>query len=134
MNENHVAIKIFDFVAPPQELGSLFGLEPTKTARKGDEYGILKKTYPWNFWEHRRVRNEDRFIGDLAAEFIATVLEPRKEALKQVLSGCSGEFSVVQYLNNGCNAGFHLGRSALRTICDLGIELDVDIFCLAKDE
>lgn len=133
MNENHVAIKFFGFDSSPEELSALLGLQPTKTALKGDVYGKLKKTYPWNLWEYRWIRNEQRFIGDLAEEFIATVVEPRKETIKQLLARCSGELSVVQYLREGCNPGFHLGHAALSTLCNIEVELDLDIYCLAED-
>jgi hypothetical protein len=139
LNENHTTLKIFGFKGPVAELNARLQLKPTKTALKGEErsYGPShrgeKRVYPWNYWEFRWTRSENRFIGDLVEEFMAQVVEPRKDALKEVIATCSGELSVVQYYYSGCNPGFHLSAKTLSLLSHTGVEVDVDIYCLASE-
>jgi len=139
LNENHTTLKIFGFEGSAAELSARLQLEPTKTALKGDNrnYGSShqgeKRAYPWNYWELRWTRSEDRFIEELVEEFMAHVVVPRKDALKDVIATCSGELSVVQYYYSGCNPGFHLNTKTLSILSYIGIEVDVDIYCLASE-
>lgn len=139
MNENHTTLKIFGFEGPVAELNARLQLEPTKIALKGEErscgpsYRGEKRVYPWNYWEFRWTRSENRFIGDLVEEFMAHVVEPRKGALKEIIATCSGELSVVQYYYSGCNPGFHLSAKTLSLLSHIGIEVNVDIYCLASE-
>ena len=134
MNENHVTLKIFEFDAAPEELSLSLGLEPTKTAVKGEKYSKLNKTYPWNYWEHRWVRKEERFIGELVEEFLLNVIVPKKDILRNILTKHRGELSVVQYLYHGCNPGLHINNDGLAILNYIGAELDVDIYCMSEDE
>ena len=69
----------------------------------------------------------------MVEEFIASIVEPRKETLKELIAGCRAELSLVQYYY-GCNPGFHFSQNALRTISYIGAEIDVDIYCFDEDE
>jgi hypothetical protein len=101
LNENHATLKIFGFEGSVAELNARLQLEPTKTALKGEELSVglssrgAKRLYPWNYWEFRWTRNEECFIGDFVEEYIAHVVEPRKDALKEVIATCSGELSIA---------------------------------------
>ena len=140
MNENHVSIKLFEFAGSPGELSPRLKLEPTRTALKGEESGVgpehlrVKRPYPWNLWEYRWTRNEERFIGDLIEEFMVQIVEPRMDDLRDVIATCSAELSVVQYYYTGCNPGVHFSRKTLNTLAYIGAETDVDIYCLADDD
>jgi len=139
LNENYTTLKIFGFEGSAAELSARLQLVPTKTALRGEirnyspSHKGEKRVYPWNYWEFRWIRNEDRFIGELAEEFIAHIVEPRKDVLKDVIATCSGELSVVQYYYSGCNPGFHLSSKALNILSHIGAEIDVDIYCLASE-
>ena len=133
MNENHVTLKIFEFSDSPEELTNAIGLEPTKTAVKGNKYGKLNKPYPWNYWEYRWVRKEERYIGGLVEEFFLKVVEPKKDILRNILMKSSGELSVVQYLYQGCNPGLHINSGDLTTLNYIGAELDIDIYCMSEN-
>lgn len=139
MNENHTTLKLFDFSADPAELSRWLGLDATKTARKGDERPAIKArgiecTFPWNYWEYRRTQAEDRFVGDIVEEFVAEVIEPRKEILRELITACSAELSVAQYYYTGHNPGIHFSRKVLGVLEYVGAEIDVDIYCLADDD
>ena len=139
MNENHVSLKLFEFAESPVELSARLKLEPTQTALKGEESGVgpeprrVKRPYPWNFWEYCWTRNEERFVGDLIEEFMAQIVEPRMDALREVIATCGAELSVVQYYYTGCNPGVHFSRRTVNTLAYIGAEIDVDIYCLSED-
>lgn len=139
LNENHTTLKIFGFEGSAAELSARLQLEPTKTALKGENRNFgpshqrEKRAYPWNYWELRWIRSEDRFIEELVEEYVTQVVEPRKDTLKDVIATCSAELSVVQYYYSGCNPGFHLSSKALNILSHIGAEIDVDIYCLASE-
>jgi len=138
LNKNHTTLKIFGFEGSVAELSHCLQLEPTKTAIKGEVRNFnpshegKKRTYPWNYWEFRWTRSEERFIGEFVEEFMSHIVEPRKDILKEVVATCSAELSVVQYYYSGCNPGIHLSVKTLSTLSYIGVEVDVDIYCLTN--
>lgn len=137
MNENHVALKVFGF-GSLSELSQRLQLAPAETAEKGDVHlvgpGNLKRKYEWRYWEYRWTRTEDRVISDLIGEFVATVIVRKRAVLKEVVSSCSAELSITQYYVSGCNPGLHLSRNVLSILGEIGMGVDVVVYCMAEDE
>ena len=136
-----VALKFFDFDYLPGQLTKDLGLEPTETALKGQVYHVgpehkrIKKTWPWNLWMYEVVVEKNRFwIGDQIDEFIDNIIKPRQEKIKNIISTCQSEFSIVQYIYEGCNPGLHFDKDRLKIISDIGAEIDVDIYVLSNGE
>ena len=140
INENTTTLKLLSFDCSPDEITKTLNLEPTLTGIKGEEYSYgprdkgLKKPWKHNYWEYRIVRNENTWIGEQINHFIETIIEPRKEKLKEIIKTCEGEFSIVQYYYDGCTPGYNFENKYLKTICEIGADLDIDIFCLGEED
>jgi hypothetical protein len=140
IDENHTAIKLFNFKCSPEELTKKLGLEPTKTGVKGQSYWQgpadkkIEKIWPHNYWEYRVVKNENKWISEQVDQFIDEIITPKKEILKQIISSCEAEFSIVQYYYSSCNPGLHFDNKRLQIISDIGAEIDIDIYCLSEEE
>jgi len=140
INENHTTLKLFEFTCSLEELTNRIGLEPTQSGIKGQIWRLAAKpveivrTWPHNHWEYRVTKNESKSISDQIDEFVDEVLLPRIEPLKEIISSCEAELSVVQYYYTGCNPGLHFGNRRLKLISDIGLELDIDIYCLSADD
>ena len=135
INTHKVSLKFFDFDYSPEELTEILGLKPTETALKGQEYFIgsthnkIKKIWPWNFWEYQQViEKNDHWIGDQIDDFIDSIIKPRLLIIKELTASCDSEFSIVQYLYDGCNPGLHFDNSRLKIITAIGAEIDIDIY------
>jgi hypothetical protein len=137
MNENHVTLKIFGY-GSLSELSQKLQLVPSKTAEKGEKYVVgpknMKRKHEWSYWEYRWTRSEVRSIGELAEEFVAAIVEPRKVALREVISNCSAELSIVQYYVAGFNPGLNLSSGTVAVLGQIGADLDIDVYCLAGNE
>ncbi|PCJ82776.1 MAG: hypothetical protein COA57_13100 [Flavobacteriales bacterium] len=141
IDTHKVALKFFDFDCSPDELTKEFGLEPTETALKGQEYHVgpehrrLKKTWPWNFWMHQVIIVKNRhWIGDQIDDFLDNIIKPRQGKIKKIISTCESEFSIVQYIYEGCNPGLHFDNDRLKIITDIGAEIDVDIYVFGNGQ
>jgi len=138
-NENHITIKLTGFSCSAEEITKKLGLQPTKVALKGQEYQIgpkhnrVTKKYSDNYWEFREVRNASAWISDLVSEYVKHHIIPRKKDIKEIVSNCDGEFSIVQYVNEGSNPGLHFKKEEITLFANIGLELDIDIYCLAND-
>jgi len=74
------------------------------------------------------VKKNRHWIGNQIDEFIDNVIKPRQEKIKEIISTCDSEFSIVQYIYEGCNPGLHFENDRLKIIADIGAEIDVDIY------
>ena len=139
-NENHITIKLEGFSCSPEEITEKIGLQPTRTAIKNQEYQTgspqnrITKKYKNNYWEFRVVTNETTWISDLARQFLEDNVRPRIDQIKHIVSGCEGELSIVQYVNEGCNPGLHFEKEEIELLSQIGFELDIDIYCLAEEK
>lgn len=137
-NENYITIKILGFSCSPEDISKTIGLTPTKTALKGQVYQIgsrqnrITKQYSHNYWEFREIKNETTWISELVSQFLSIYIVPRKERIKQIVSKCEGELSIVQYVNEGCNPGLHFKKEEMELLGYIGLELDIDLYCLAE--
>ena len=138
-NENHITLKLFGFSCSPEEVTKIIGLKPTKTAFEGQEYhqgskqNRLRKKWQHSYWEYRIIKNEKQWISDSVDEFIEEIICPRIGVLKELISKCEAELSIVQYLNAGCNPGLHFSKEIINFLSQIGVDLDVDIYCLAEE-
>ena len=140
INENHTTLKLFSFECPPEDLTKKLGLEPTKTAIKGQEYLVgpdhrkIKKTWPHNYWEYKITKKEDSWISEQVDQFIDSIIKPNQTKLRNIIATCEAEFSIVQYYYSGCNPGLHFDNAKLKIVSDIGASLDIDIYCLSETE
>ena len=142
IDTHKVALKFFNFDCTPEELTEDLGLEPTKTGLKGQKYhlgpeaGKRIRTWEWNFWMYQVTVEKNRhWIGDQIDDFIDNIIKPRQEKIKKIISTtCDSEFSIVQYIYEGCNPGLHFDNARLKIIADIGAEIDVDIYVLGNGE
>jgi hypothetical protein len=139
-DQNHTAIKLSGFSQSPEEISERLGLTPTRSWLKGEEYyrghgeHRISKVREENFWELNWYRETEQWIQGQVDEFLSVVVNPRKEIIKEMSKECYCEFSVAQYVYDGCNPGFHFSKDALALIHYIGAELDLDIYCLADSE
>ena len=139
-NVNNIALRFFDFALTPDELTKELGLNPTETALKGQKYfqgppdNNIEKIWPYNYWEYRVTTITNDWVNILIDDFFNTVIKPGEEKIKLVTLICQAEFSIVQYSYDGYNPGFHIDKEKLKILGNLGIELDIDIYCLENAE
>ncbi len=140
INENHITLKLFNFICSPDDLTKELGLVPTKTGIKGQEFFIgsqvkkIKKVWPHNYWEYRVIKKEKNWVSEHVNQFIDNIIKPKEEKLKDIITSCEAELSIVQYYYCGCNPGFHFDNEKLQSITNIGASLDLDIYCLSESE
>jgi hypothetical protein len=137
-DQNHTTLKFSGFLQSLEEISERLGLTPTRTWLKGEEYyrgfGEHRKIRirEENFWALDWRRETDQWIQEQIDEFLSVVVAPRKELIKEISKECYCEFSVAQYVYNGCNPGFHFSKEVLAQIQFIEAELDMDIYCLSN--
>jgi len=141
IDTHKVALKFFNFECSPGEWTNKLGLEPTETALKGEEYftgpshNRIKKVWSWNFWMYQEViKKKNHWIGDQIDAFIDNIIKPRQEKIKEIITKCDSEFSIVQYIYDGCNPGLHFDNTKLKILSDIGVEIDIDIYVLSSGQ
>jgi hypothetical protein len=109
LNKNHIEIKFFDFSIKHDEVTTILELNPTHSWMKDEEYFVgpkkTKKIRTENFWGHEVYTETNEFIGDQVGEFLKSIVAPRKAQIKELTDRFHGEFSIIQYLYDGCNPG-----------------------------
>ena len=135
-NENHIEIKFFDFDITHDELSKIIGLQPTHIWVKGDKLksGRLEKIRKENYWGFEIMTKTNDFIGDQAKAFLVDIVVSRTEKIKMLTDKYHGEFSVVQYMYNGCNPGLYFDKEQLNILHNAGLDLNVDIYVLSDNE
>jgi hypothetical protein len=138
---HRVTLKFFDFNFSPEELTSKLDLEPTETAIKGQEFFVgpkhkqIRKIWPWNFWAYQvEIVKRRHWIGDQIDDFIDNIIKPKQEKIKTITATCKAEFSIVQYIYEGCNPGLQFNKERLKVIADIGAEIDADIYVLGNEK
>lgn len=138
MNTNHTTLKFFDFNCSPQDITERLGLQPTETGIKGEKFFIgvddkkIEKIWPHNYWEYRLNTETDEWISLQVDSFIKEIIKPRVPLIKQITKICKSEFSVLQYIYDSPNPGLHFDQEIIKILFEIGVELDVDIYCLSK--
>jgi hypothetical protein len=138
LNKNHIEIKFFDFSITHDEVTTILGLIPTHKWMKDEEYFVgpkkIKKIRKGNFWGHELYAETNDFIGDQVEEFLKSIIAPRTSQIKELTDKYHGEFSVVQYMYDGCNPGLYFDKGQLKILNDCGLELNIDIYVLTDIE
>jgi Domain of unknown function (DUF4279) len=138
-NENHITIKIVGFSCSPDELSHRVNLKATRTAIKGQQYQTgskshkVTKKYAHNYWEFRETTYETTWISESVTKFLNKFIAPRKDELKEIISTCEAELSITQYVYEGCNPGLHFQKEEIELLGYIGLEIDIDLYCLADD-
>ena len=140
INQNHLRLSFLDFDFDPELITKKLELEPLSTGQKGDEYFIgsqkqISKTRDCNHWEFEWKNTSNDFIGDYISEFFKEIIIPRLDLIKGIASNCRiVRFNIVQYYYSGHNPGYTFEKEQIRTLSDINAEIDIDTYCLCKDE
>jgi hypothetical protein len=136
INENHIEIKFFDFEITHAEITRRLNLQPTNFWVMGDKYLMgsadvkIEKNRNNNFWGHELKTESNDWIGELANKFIDEIIVPRIKIIKELTDVYHGEFSIVQYMYDGCNPGLYFNKRQMQILSDCGLELNIDIYVL----
>jgi len=137
-NQNHIEIKFFDFSLPHDEVTNILGLTPTHQWTKGEEHFVgpkrNKKIRKENYWGYENHTETNDFIGDQIEDFLKTIVIPRTSKIKELTDRFHGEFSIVQYLYDGCNPGLYFDKRQIKILNDCGLELNIDIYVLSDND
>lgn len=140
LNENIVELKIFDFEVAHQDISHQLNLSPTRIWVKGEEYlfgdprNEVKKIRENNLWEYRSTTISNDWIGDQVTNFIQEIILPRQETIKKFADKYLAEFSVVQFMYDGCNPGLYFDKKAMKVLSDCGLELNIDLYVLTNEK
>jgi hypothetical protein len=140
VNKNHIELKFFDFEVSHEEITTRLNLQPTNHWVKGDKYLVgteglrTEKSRNKNYWGHEVKTESNDWIGELANKFIGEIIVPRTKAIKALTNTYHGEFSVVQYMYDGCNPGLYFDKRQIGILNDCGLELNIDIYVLSDVE
>ncbi|MEP0987897.1 DUF4279 domain-containing protein [Ekhidna sp.] len=138
MNRNHIELKFFDFDLTHEELSRTLELDPTHRWYKDEEYMAGSKTKPvpmkrkQSYWGHEILTLTNGYIGDQIKEFLKSLITPRIAKIQKLTEKYHGEFSVVQYMYDGCNPGFFLDPDQLELINKCGLGLNIDFYVLSE--
>jgi hypothetical protein len=139
-NKNQTGIRFFGFNCRPEDISAQLGLEPTRTYLKGEEYHIghperkLSKLHEENSWQLNWTKEMDGWIQEQIEDFLKTIIEPRKDAIRKISNDCYCEFSISQHLYKDWNPGFHFTRTTLELLQYIGAEIDMDIYCFPDSQ
>ena len=114
--------------APPAEITSHLGLEPTKAWSKDDPRIPGGTPYGETRWTLRSAAAEDRPWDDHLRALLP-ILESRKSSLAQLPSGCEAGIQCVGYFRSA-NPGFGLSPDLMAAYGRVGLEIDFDIYPL----
>ena len=140
INKNHIEIKFFDFEVSHDEITRRLNLQPTNFWVKGDKYLVgpadmrTEKNRNKNYWGHEVKTESNDWVGELANKFIDEIVVPRTKMIKELTDEYHGEFSVVQYMYDGCNPGLYFDKRQIKILNDCGLELNIDIYVLSDVE
>jgi len=138
LNENYVELKFFDF-PDHSEITKILNLEPTSIWKRGDEYIFgdrpkgVKKIRENNYWEYRSTMISNDWIGDQIKQFLERIITPRKDVIRSLTDKYPAEFSIVQFMYDGCNPGLYFDKRAMSTLNDSGLELNIDLYVLNQE-
>jgi Domain of unknown function (DUF4279) len=121
-------------------LTDLIGLTSRNFWKIGDSYKFGsansngERIRTSNFWCFDKFAESNEYIGDLAEDFIDKVIVPRITVIKSLTDKYHGEFSLVQYMYEGCNPGFCLNKKHIDILSKCGLSLNVDFYVLSQSE
>jgi hypothetical protein len=132
-NRNHIELKFFDFDLTHEELSEILKLELTHKWYKDEEYlaGTVKMKRKQSYWGHEILTHTNGYIGDQIEDFLKVIVTPRIFEIQTLTAKFHGEFSVVQYIYEGCNPGFFLEPNQIELISRCGLGLNVDFYVLS---
>jgi hypothetical protein len=137
-NQNHISLSFFDFDCDPKDITDELQLSPTSIGEKGGEYSIgppenrIIKTNEYNYWQYKWSIDTNEFIGNIITRFIIEIIEPRAANILSLASKASIHFQVAQYYYDGCNPGVFINKECIKTLADIGADIDIDIYCLGE--
>lgn len=136
----HITLIIDGFSCSPDEISKIIGLEATKTAIAGQKYEVgfnqrkTKRVYPQNYWEFMQKTSGNTWVSTLVSVFIKENIVPRKNEIKSILSlNSEGTLSIVEYIYEGHNPGLHFEKEEIKLLGEIGLEIDIDLYCLGED-
>lgn len=133
-NEYKAWFLIRGFEFHPRELTKQIGIEPTDIKVKGEYRIVNPKT------SHKMLNKENLWILysslphnvpiEQHIEHLLNKIRPSKQNFIRIAKQYSLEFTCAIYYYEA-NPGINLTNKILREIAELGIELGLDIYCLA---
>jgi hypothetical protein len=118
--------------APPAEISSHLGLEPTKAWSKDDPRVPGGTPYGETRWTLRSGVPEDR-PWEEHLHALLPVLESRKSSLDDLPSGCEAGIVCVGCFRSA-TAGFLLSPALMAAYARVGLEIDFDIYLLGSND
>ena len=137
-NKNYIELKFYHFDILHKDLTELIKLTPTHFWVIGDNYKIGppnrngERIRTSNFWCFDKFAETNENLGDLVEEFIDNVIVLRIQEIKSLTEKYHGEFSVVQYMYEGCNPGFCLSKNHIDILSKCGLALNIDFYVLSE--
>ncbi|NJO00918.1 MAG: DUF4279 domain-containing protein [Bacteroidia bacterium] len=128
-SENRVYLRISNFSFDPKKITEMLNILPEETFKKGDivERPRRKLLRPYNFWSFLSPLPQTQPIEDHVQKVLEMIL-PKKDKLVKILEESEGELGIVSYIYDDANPGLHLDKIVMKTIADLGLELDIDLY------
>ena len=139
-NQNHLILRFLDFDFDPDLISKKLQLEPMSSGLKGEEYFFgpqkqISKFRECNHWDYEWKNYSNDFIGDYIEKFFNEIIIPRLDLIKEISLDCKTiRFIIVQYYYTGHNPGYGFEKNQIKILADINAEVDMDIYCLNKDE
>jgi len=131
LEEVRVQLNFAGFARDPDEVTTLVGIVPSKTWRIGDLIDKSKRTYHSNGWRVSAERPVTEV--EVGVDALFAYVAPRWEALRQLSNECRVELSIVIYAEEQVPA-VHLRRDQIDRLAELGGSIDVDVYCLGRND
>lgn len=116
----------------PDEVTAATGLSPGKVWRAGDFIAGSGRRYEYGGWRIASGLDDTAGIAEQLAALLGR-LEPVRAGLARFMTTEYGEIGCVVYAHESVPE-MHLSRDLLRRTADLGVEVDIDLYCLIDDE
>ncbi|MBI5842738.1 MAG: DUF4279 domain-containing protein [Chloroflexi bacterium] len=116
----------------PQDITNRLGIKPSRSFKKGD-YRSENKKWPHGYWELESTSYIESDNLRSHIEWLIDRLTPVKTDLKKLFQDISieSEISCFWILSKE-HAGLELSHQLLNKIVDLGLKLELDIYCAEK--
>lgn len=131
-NEIKVRYSLSGFKCDPEEITRLVGLRPSKTWRMGDLIEGTIRRDAENGWRiDSGLPNSSSLEEHL--DRLLTLLEDKKENIAALAESCYSEVSCIVYAIDYVPA-LTFEKEHLRRIVALGACIDIDLYCMMKEE
>jgi hypothetical protein len=117
-----------------EEIGASLGLEPSKVLVRDRASAHTPEAAALSSWEYESGLPRDVAPLDAHIEKLLDVLEGRREAVAQLSKQHDIGINCVATHFANCGAGFHLSKSMVSRLAELGVSVDFDLYCYKDEE